>query len=214
MQPDSIKTWDPGRSGSLHLNKHTAERIVAAMVADVNETDDDGKSRGSRTELDTHANMPVVGKHSYVVCDSGRTVDVSPYTPDYPSMSLKVVDAAVQYDCPYDGATRVFIIRNAVHVPSMENNLVPPFIMREAGVKVNDMPKIQAEEPTVEHHSLYFPETSFRVPLKLWGIFSYFPSSKPSVGVLEQSKEVYTLTPDSFNPHDKAYAENEENMLD
>jgi hypothetical protein len=39
--------------------------------------------------------------------------------------------------------TYLLIVRNALHVPSMQHNLIPPFIMREAGLVVNDVPKMQ-----------------------------------------------------------------------
>ena len=52
----------------------------------------------------------------------------------------------------------ILVLRNALHVPSMKNNLIPPFVMREAGIKVNDTPKIQTSNPTEEDHSIYFPD--------------------------------------------------------
>ena len=33
--------------------------------------------------LDSHANMPVVGRESLIVEQSGKTVEVSPFTTDY-----------------------------------------------------------------------------------------------------------------------------------
>ena len=36
-------------------------------------------------------------------------------------------------------------IRNVRYVPSMTNNLIPPFIMREAGLIVNDVPRIHTK---------------------------------------------------------------------
>ena len=172
------------------------------------------KEEGSRTELDSHANMPVVGRHAYIISDTGRVADVSPFTPDYASMQLRIVDAAVQYDCPYDGESYILVIRNTLHVPSMKNNLLPPFILREAGIKLNDTPKIQTDEPTIDEHSLFFPETGFRIPLSLWGTFSYFPTCKPTATMMQTSDEIYMLTNDQFNPHDDSYAANEESMLD
>jgi hypothetical protein len=55
-----------------------------ATVADV-EVDDEGGmdiDEGSRTELDFYANMPIVGRHAYIISDTGRMADVSPFTPD------------------------------------------------------------------------------------------------------------------------------------
>ena len=53
-------------------------------------------AESSRTELDSHANMPVVGRHTYVISDTGEIADVSPFTSDYSSMQIRVVDAAVK----------------------------------------------------------------------------------------------------------------------
>jgi hypothetical protein len=158
--------------------------------------------------------MPVVGRHAYILSDNGRTADVSAFTPDYKPMEVRIVDAAVQYECPYSSETYVLVIRNALHVPSMKSNLIPPFIMRETGIQVNETAKIHRDDPSVEDHSVYFPETKFRIPLALWGVFSYFPTSKPSVQTLQECEETYVLTPSKWDPHQNAYASNEENMLD
>ena len=75
---------------------------AAANAEDVMDDDADDGDGGTltRTELDTHANMPVVGKHSWILRDTGRNVEVNPFTPDCNAMRVPVVDAAVQYDCP------------------------------------------------------------------------------------------------------------------
>jgi hypothetical protein len=96
----------------------------------------------------------------------------------------------------------------------MKYNLVPPFMMREAGILVRDTPKIHMEDPTEEDHAITFPETGFRIPLSLTGTFSFFPTSKPSVNDLIDPEEVYILTPTTWNPHLDVYARNEESMLD
>ena len=65
----------------------------------------------SRTELDSHANMPVIGKNAYILSKIGETVDVAPYTPDYKPISVELVDAALKYECPYSGEVKILIIR-------------------------------------------------------------------------------------------------------
>ena len=82
------------------------------------------------------------------------------------------------------------------------------------GVTVNDVPKIHKEDPTVDYHAITFVETGFRIPLSLWGIFSYFPTSKPTHDDLLSLNEVYILSPATWNPHSDAYSANEESMLD
>ena len=82
------------------------------------------------------------------------------------------------------------------------------------GVTMNDVPKIHKEDPTVDDHVIAFVETGFQIPLSLWGIFSYFPTSKPTHDDLLNPNEVYILSPATWNPHSNAYATNEESTLD
>jgi hypothetical protein len=137
---------------------------------------DDGKV-SSRTELDNHANMPVVGRNVTVIPESGKTVDACPLSPDYEPVALTVVDVAVQYDDSYGGKSYIMLITSALHVPSMEHNLITPFMMREAGIQVNDTLKIQVESPSESDHAITFQETDLRIPLSLYGVFSFFPTS-------------------------------------
>jgi hypothetical protein len=178
--------WDPGgpdveRNNLYKIKTHyQIYSLLSTTIADVDAVDDLNKNESSRTEFDSHANMPVVGRHAYIISDTGKIADVSPFTPDYKSMEIPIVDAAVQYEDPYDGKEYILVIRNALYVPSMKNNLLPPFILRQAGIEVNDVPKIHTNEPTQSTHSVTFKETNFTTPLSLWGTFSYFPTSKPT----------------------------------
>ena len=210
-QPDANTNWDPG--GNIAISNTHLYSIIAASAAESMDADDAPETE-SRTDLDSHANMPVVGAGAYILADLGKTCDVSPYTPDYEPMRVPLVDAAVKYDSPFDGKTYILVIRNALHVPSMEYNLLPPFVLREAGIQVRDTPKIQVDDPSEEDHAITFTETGFRIPLSLWGTFSFFPTSKPTKAELDDPTDVYLLTPSRWNPHTDAYAKNEESMLD
>ena len=168
----------------------------------------------SCTELDSHANMPVVGKHACIIAETGKKVDVSPFTPDYKPLTVPLVDATVKYDNSYNGKSYIFVLHNALYVLLMDNNLIPPFMLREMGVTVNDVPKIHKEDPTVDDHSITFEETGFRIPLSLWGILSYFLTSKPTHDDLLNPNEVYILSRATLNPHSDAYYTNQESMLD
>ena len=99
-------------------------------------------------------------------------------------MQHKRYELALKYECPYTGETYILVIQNALHVPSMKKGLMPPFVMREAGIRINDTQNIQFDKPTVLDHSIYFPDDDFRIPLSLWGVFSYFPTSKPMTTVM------------------------------
>ena len=218
VQPDDFETWDPGGPTSSPTPNSYLQARIAAHIATTKSEDQMSVSSEerveSRTDFDTHANMPVCGRHSLVVGDTGKTVDVSPFTPDYKSMCVPLVDAVVQYDCPYTLQSQLLLIRNALHVPAMSHNLIPPFMLREAGIQVSDTPKIQVADPDVDDHAIVFQETGFRIPLALWGTFSYFPTSKPSLQACVDLEDVYVLTPNRWDPHSDAYARSEESMLD
>ena len=161
--------------------------------------------------------MVVVGKHCYILRWTGQNANVSPFTPDYKALQqVPIVDAAILYEDQVSGKEYLLVMRNALHVKAMNNNLIPPFILREAGITVNDVPKIQVNDPTVEDHALVFKDGELRIPLSLWGMFSYFPSRKPTLEQVRQCEDVYILTPDSdqWDPHTDVYARNEENMVD
>jgi hypothetical protein len=222
MQPET-QTWDPGRVQNqeernklikINVPEHIYSLISTAMVSAVDASKQSDMEESSRTKLDSHANMPVAGRNAYIISDTGRLADVNPFTPDYESMVMSIVDAAILCECPYDGQTCMLVLRNALHVPSLKNNLVPPFVMREAGIRANDTPKIQTSDPTKEDHSIHFPETNFRIPVSLWGVFSYFVTLKPTAKQMMEAEDVHMLTPSRMNPHCDAHATNEENMLD
>mgnify|MGYP003321252246 CR=1 FL=1 len=96
----------------------------------------------------------------------------------------------------------------------MRNNLIPPFILRETGIEVCNTPKIHKSDPMVQDHLIHFVETGFRIPLQLWGVFSYFNTSKPSTKMMIECEEIYLLTPKYWNPHVDVYGDNEKGMLD
>ena len=210
LQPE-----EPIDRGKEVRSTHLYHKIVASMEVDV---EMDGESR---TELDSHANMTVVRREALIVEKSGKTVEVSPFTPDYKPIKVEVVNAVVQYDSPLDGREYMLVIQNALCVPSMSNNLIPPFIMRENRIIVNECAKIHCEDPTREDHAIIFKGYDLRIPLQLHGIFSYFVTRKPDVESfvdahepLNCATEIYTHTPTRWNPHTDAYALNEESIID
>ena len=54
------------------------------------------------------------------------------------------------------------MIRNALHVPSMDYNLIPPLIMIPEGVIISDAPKIHCESPAVEDHCILFDQSDLQ----------------------------------------------------
>ena len=120
---------------------------------------------------------------------------MNPFTHTNKALKAPIVDAAIQYDCPYDGKSYILIIRGAIHILSMTNNLVLPFVLREEGIVVNDKAKIHTADPMNDYHVIVFKKTGFWIPLALWGVFSYFATVKPTEETLCAGNDVYIQTP-------------------
>ena len=107
-----------------------------------------GRSAGTK-ELDSHPKMVVIGAQGTIIQKTGRYADVNAFYSDVGTLSrVPIVDAAVAYDCPFSGRTILMVARNALYVESIEHNLVPPFIMREAGLEVDEQAKIHTPQPS------------------------------------------------------------------
>ena len=122
---------------SLTPNAHVSE-VILIPASEMEACSDD-----PRTELDSHANLVVLGSNSFVFESTGRTYNVQPFSSDLDvEKDVPIVDGALAYDCPYTGEVCVLVVRNALHVPSIDYNLIPPFIMRASSFVVNDVPNV------------------------------------------------------------------------
>ena len=97
-----------------------------------------------------------MGKQTFVISHSGQSVDVKAFTEKIDGISkVTIVDAVISYDCTYTGDTFLLVARNALCVLGMDQNLLLTFIKREAGLVVNDTPKIHTDDPSVEDQSIF-----------------------------------------------------------
>lgn len=125
------------------------------------------------------------------------------------------------YHCPYSDEKFLLVVRKGLWVPSMEHNLACPFIMREAGIEVNEKAKQHCDNPTIEDHTIYDPSSGMRIPLQLDGIFSCFPTRAltkeevEDIGEFIDGNRVVYLSPKvpKWNPNDDYYAEKEAGYL-
>ena len=197
---------------------------IAAIVSTVHATtagDNSAQALESTSELDSHANMVVVGKQATVISDSGTYAEVKAFADDCKTLSrVPIVDAAIAYDCPASHETYILIVKNALLVKSMAHNLIPPFIMREAGLEVNDVPRIHCDEVTGSSHSIICrgENASLRIPLRLRGAFSYFPTRKLTAEEIDGCNELtsFCLTPDAreWDPNCESWGEEEDKYVD
>ncbi len=70
----------------------------------------------------------------------------------------------------------MLVIRNALLISSMDHNLLPPFLVREASLFLDETPKFQSTDLTQDNHSIFGEETGMMIHLQLNGAFSYFPT--------------------------------------
>ena len=164
----------------------------------------------------------MIGKHALIVHDFERPVNVVGYDQAQGTLAvnMKTVSGALAYDDPQTGEVIIIMVHQAVLIPHLEVNLLCPMQVRVNDVKVEEIPKFLAENPTAHNHAIYFPQEGITVPLALHGAKSYFPTRKPTMEEYNKSTqddgvqcELTYETPD-WDPLDNTYNNQEENMMD
>ena len=92
----------------------------------------------------------------------------------------------------------------------MEVNLIPPIMMRLAGIIVDECPKCLSQNPSIETHSAYFAEYDIRAPFLLEGTISYIPTWRPTKDELRVHEGQYlSITPNSseWSPRSSIYSQ-------
>jgi hypothetical protein len=80
-------TQDPNTERKLYkimMPTQVYSLLATIMAMDVNLAlnEEEMEAEQSKTELHSHANMPVVGRHAFIISDTGRLADVNAFTPD------------------------------------------------------------------------------------------------------------------------------------
>ena len=159
--------------------------------------------------------MVVAGSECTIFDDTNKTCTVNSFSESAGKLeNVKIVDVVVAYDCPYKSETFLLLMRNALNVPELPLNLIPPFIMREGGIEVDECPKSQLTTPQIENHSMYCEAPKLRIHFELNGTFSSFKTRKPTNHELEVCDKIF-ITPDSgqWDPYSDHFAANEAAML-
>ena len=131
-------------------NKNLAKKIMMS-VSSIGRSD----FCVSNTELDYHYNMVVIRSQSFVFSHSGQYANVRAFTEEVQVLpKVLIVDKVIVYYFLYSGETYLLVFSNSLCVPLMDHNFVPPFVLRESGLILNDKPKIHCEDPSFEDHSL------------------------------------------------------------
>ena len=163
-------------------------------------------------QLDSHANMRVFGKYCFIISKYGKEAIVNAFTDQVGTITFPIVDAAVAYDCPWSQTTYILITRNILSVPSIDHNLIPPFILREDGLTVNGNATIHLNEPSIDDHAIICPNSDQRIRLHLHGTVSWFSTRMLTPDeILDPASWVVVITPEvvSWNPQCTSYQLNE-----
>ena len=204
-------------------NKHpvispSLSSTILNHIATVSSSTSMNNSEIMEAHFDSHANMVVLGKCCWILSTSKERTAVSGFVDDVGTLpSVPIVDAVIAYDFPHTYKTVLLVLRNALYIESMEHHLLPPFILREAGLIINETPKIQCEEAELEDHTILLPESNILIHLKLKGIFSYFNTRMPTDLEINNCNpdDVEIITPEgpTWNPYSTHWRDNEESYI-
>ena len=161
-----IDGWD-----SPIISHYLSYRIAAAVAQIGNASVDDQFGGGFCTKLDSHANMCVLGKYCYLLSElsTAQTVHVGVFSDSAGGLNnVPIVDAMIAYDCERTNQVYLLVLRNALYIKDMDDNLILPFILQDAGLTVNDKAKIHCEEGTAteEDHTIQQELTGLFIPLQ------------------------------------------------
>ncbi len=116
--------------------------LVCAVCATIGGTRVGSYGGMSAIELDSHANMAVAGRDCTIITTSGQYATVTPFSDELPVMEeIEIGDVAMAYDDPILLRRYLLVMRNALLIPTMDHNLLPPFLIREASLFIDETPK-------------------------------------------------------------------------
>ena len=109
-----------GTNKIVDLDNSMSAKLCMIWVTCGGDKDD---KHASTTELDSHANMDVVGLQA-TVFHTGRIDDVRDLSDEVDKLeSVPIVDAALAYDLPKTLNTYLLIVKNALHRRYMQSIL-------------------------------------------------------------------------------------------
>ena len=118
---EDSKVWDPGKDPNKYLPMLIAS---SQAVASDDEDYDMLINNTHRTELDSHANMVVVGINAVILNTTGKMAQVKLFSPEYEALQeVPIVDIAMRYDCPNTDVQYIVVMRNVLSVPALDSNL-------------------------------------------------------------------------------------------
>ena len=169
-----------------------------------------------------HSSPSCLGRQALPVAVTISTadpaIDQNPAKTDVQSASgffapTPVVNVVAAHDYPFSGKTTILVAKNVLQVKGIRSNLIPSFLLRKAGLIVNDTPLIHVLEPKAEDHSIVDPESGVKIHMSLNGVFSGFETralTQHGLGNLADFDVVWLMPDeDQWDPYDTSFAEQE-----
>ena len=157
----------------------------------------------------------MLGKHAHIFMDHGKAVNIVGYDKSKGTLAndMKTVSGALTYDNPTSGTTVIIVVHQAIHVPTMDCNLICQIHVRMNDVKLDDKSKFLTEDPADESHAISCEDkmgTLIDITLALKGVTSYFATRKPTKHEFENCPriELTCMTPE-WDPYSTTFQEQE-----
>ena len=113
------------------------------------------------------------------------------------TITVPIFDAAVAYVCPWYQTTYILIARNTLSVPSMDHKLIPPFLLRGAGLTFNHTAMIHLNKNSIDEHAIILPNSDLRIRLHLHGTIYCFSTRMPIPNeIIDPAYRVVVITPE------------------
>jgi hypothetical protein len=150
-----------------------------------------------RSKLDSHAYNCCIGNNALVINYHNQIVSVAPFLdPLGTEHEVPIITAAIAYDGLILAQAFILIVHQALYFgDKLSHNLVNPFQCRLNKVQINECPQVLTNRPDDMAHSIIFHKEQVKIPLRLHGIVSYFPSGQPTMQEYEGCIHLH-LTPE------------------
>ncbi len=111
---------------------------------------------------------------------------------------MQIVNAVLAYDCPLTGEVLIFNVNQAIHINSMESNLLCVMQLRTNDVKVFDCPKFLTDSPNAATRSIIISPNegdtcNLSIPLSLRGVTSFLTQESQLCRSLKWLKQIVDL---------------------
>ncbi len=154
---------------------------------DLNDLSSKINSNGETTlELDSHADMCVLGPHALIFLDFDRPVCVQGYDPAIDTKTFATISGALAYDNPITVETFHLVVNQAIYIPHLDHHLLCPMQCQVNDMTVDDTSKFMVRDPTDKSLALTqqdpdHPAQTDTHPLALRGVTSLLNVRAPTL---------------------------------